>query len=110
MLRSKIAAAVLAAAMSLSAVPESFARGGFGGQGGATSSTSSAISSWVESHFTAQTVGGVTLYDLTQRRAGDGHPVVYYYCELPGGHSGTHSVLPHAIRFIHAPTKGIEPG
>src|SRR5438128_528778 len=50
------------------------------------------------------------LYDLTQRRAGDGHPVVYYYCELLGGHGGTHSVLPHAIRFIHAPTKGIEPG
>src|ERR671925_133838 len=38
------------------------------------------------------------LYDLTQRRAGDGHPIVYYYCELPGGHGGTHSVLPHTIR------------
>jgi hypothetical protein len=34
MLRSKIVAAVLAAAMSLSLVPESFARGGFGGHFG----------------------------------------------------------------------------
>ena len=34
MLRSKIVAAVLAAAMSLSVVPESFARGGFGGHFG----------------------------------------------------------------------------
>ena len=36
-----------------------------GGPGGTTSSTSSQITSWVESHFTAKTVGGVTLYDLT---------------------------------------------
>jgi 4-amino-4-deoxy-L-arabinose transferase-like glycosyltransferase len=41
--------------------------GGFGGGGpGASgSSTSSQISSWVSAHFTAKTVGGVTLYDLT---------------------------------------------
>ncbi len=40
--------------------------GGFGGPGGGTTtSTSSQITSWVEAHFTAQTVGGVTLYDLT---------------------------------------------
>ena len=38
--------------------------GGQGGPGGA-SSTSSAITSWVESTFTATTVGGVTVYDLT---------------------------------------------
>ena len=39
--------------------------GGFGaGQGG--SSTSSAIESWVEAHFAARTVGGTTVYDLTQ--------------------------------------------
>ena len=38
-------------------------RGGPGG--GSTSATTSQITSWVESHFTAQTVGGVTLYDLT---------------------------------------------
>ena len=38
-------------------------RGGTGPAGG--SSTSSPITSWVESHFTAQTTGGVTLYDLT---------------------------------------------
>ena len=43
--------------------------GGFGGSGGggpsAGGSTSSAIASWVESTFTAQTVDGVTVYDLT---------------------------------------------
>ena len=37
--------------------------GGPGGGGGA--STSSAITQWVEDNFTAQTVGGVTLYDLS---------------------------------------------
>jgi 4-amino-4-deoxy-L-arabinose transferase-like glycosyltransferase len=36
-----------------------------GGPGGGGSSTGSAISSWVQSHFTHTTVGGVTLYDLT---------------------------------------------
>jgi 4-amino-4-deoxy-L-arabinose transferase-like glycosyltransferase len=35
--------------------------GGFGGGGG----DASAISSWVSSHYTAQTVDGLTLYDLT---------------------------------------------
>ncbi len=43
--------------------------GAFGGGrfgGGATSSTSSAISTWVSENFTAQTVGGVTVYDLTR--------------------------------------------
>ena len=43
--------------------------GGFGGGGGAGgrsgSDDASAITSWVESHFTAETVGGVTVYDLT---------------------------------------------
>lgn len=40
--------------------------GGFGGPGGGSSSgTSSAISSWVAAHFTAETVSGVTVYDLT---------------------------------------------
>ena len=45
--------------------------GGFGGGGGGgfgssgTSDDASQISSWVESHYTAKTVGGVTLYDLT---------------------------------------------
>jgi 4-amino-4-deoxy-L-arabinose transferase-like glycosyltransferase len=41
--------------------------GGFGGpagQGGSQGS-SSAIASWVEANFTATTVGGVTVYDLT---------------------------------------------
>jgi 4-amino-4-deoxy-L-arabinose transferase-like glycosyltransferase len=44
--------------------------GGFGGPGGAGgtggSNVSQLISSWVSSHFTTTTVGGVTLYDLTQ--------------------------------------------
>jgi 4-amino-4-deoxy-L-arabinose transferase-like glycosyltransferase len=42
-----------------------FGGGGFGGgqQGG--SSATSEIQSWVEQNFTATTVGGVTLYDLT---------------------------------------------
>ena len=35
-----------------------------GGQGG-SSNTAAQISSWVESTFTAKTVGGVTVYDLT---------------------------------------------
>ena len=39
--------------------------GGFGPRGGSTSSTSSAISTWVTANFTSQTVGGVTVYDLT---------------------------------------------
>jgi 4-amino-4-deoxy-L-arabinose transferase-like glycosyltransferase len=44
--------------------------GGFGGRGG--SGTSSQIASWVESHFTSQTVGGVTVYDLTQTTSSAG--------------------------------------
>ena len=39
--------------------------GGFGGAGGTTASTSSQISAWVSANFTSQTVGGVTVYDLT---------------------------------------------
>ena len=41
--------------------------GGFGGGGlGASgTSTSSQIAAWVKSHFSAVTVGGATLYDLT---------------------------------------------
>jgi 4-amino-4-deoxy-L-arabinose transferase-like glycosyltransferase len=38
-------------------------RGGAGGQG-----TGSAITSWVESHYPAKTVGGMTVYDLTAAR------------------------------------------
>jgi hypothetical protein len=45
------------------------ASGGGAGGGGAGSSTSSAIASWVSSNFTATTVGGVTVYDLTQGSA-----------------------------------------
>jgi hypothetical protein len=40
------------------------ASGGGGGPGGAA--TTSEISSWVQSHFSAQTIGGVTVYDLTR--------------------------------------------
>jgi 4-amino-4-deoxy-L-arabinose transferase-like glycosyltransferase len=39
--------------------------GGFGGQNGG-SSASSDIATWVADNFTAQTVGGTTVYDLTQ--------------------------------------------
>ena len=45
--------------------------GGFGGgrfgAGGGTSSDSSQITSWVEAHFTSETVGGVTVYNMTSR-------------------------------------------
>jgi 4-amino-4-deoxy-L-arabinose transferase-like glycosyltransferase len=37
--------------------------GGFGGGGGSGDATQ--ITSWVEAHFTSQTLGGVTVYDLT---------------------------------------------
>jgi 4-amino-4-deoxy-L-arabinose transferase-like glycosyltransferase len=43
--------------------------GGGGGFGGGSSSAG-AIASWVESSFTAQTVGGVTVYDLTAPTSG----------------------------------------
>ena len=49
-----------------------FISGGFGGRGGpggASTGTSSEISSWVTSTFTSQTVGGVTVYDLTHGAA-----------------------------------------
>jgi hypothetical protein len=39
--------------------------GGFGGAGAGTADDASQITSWVESHFTAKTVGGVTVYNLT---------------------------------------------
>ena len=41
-------------------------RGGGGGTGSSTATAASQITSWVESHFTAQTVSGQTIYDLTQ--------------------------------------------
>jgi hypothetical protein len=33
--------------------------------GGGNSSTASVITTWVEAHYTATTVGGSTVYDLT---------------------------------------------
>jgi 4-amino-4-deoxy-L-arabinose transferase-like glycosyltransferase len=42
-----------------------FGGGGFGGGGAGGSGDASQITSWVESHFTAQTIGGVTVYNLT---------------------------------------------
>jgi hypothetical protein len=43
--------------------------GGFGGGGGigggGTADDASQITSWVESHFTSETIGGVTVYNLT---------------------------------------------
>ena len=38
--------------------------GGSGGPGGGSST--SAITSWVKAHYRAQTIGGQTVYDLTQ--------------------------------------------
>jgi hypothetical protein len=35
------------------------------GSTGGSSSSAAQIASWVKAHFTAQTVGGVTVYDLT---------------------------------------------
>jgi 4-amino-4-deoxy-L-arabinose transferase-like glycosyltransferase len=43
-----------------------FGGGGFGGNQSGGSNASSQISSWVQGNFTAVTVGGTTLYDLTQ--------------------------------------------
>jgi hypothetical protein len=43
--------------------------GGFAGHGG-TSSDASQVTSWVEAHFTAKTVGGETIYDLTTPKSG----------------------------------------
>ena len=41
--------------------------GGFGGAGGGPGgSSTSAITSWVKSHYRAETIGGQTVYDLTQ--------------------------------------------
>jgi hypothetical protein len=40
--------------------------GGMGGPGG-QANNDSAITSWVEAHFTAKTIGGQTVYDLTSR-------------------------------------------
>jgi len=40
------------------------AGGGAGGPGGATTDAAQ-ISAWVQAHFTAKTVGGMTVYDLT---------------------------------------------
>ena len=49
-----------------------FGGGGFGGGGGGggSSDDASQITSWVESHFTAETVGGVTVYNLTSALLG----------------------------------------
>jgi 4-amino-4-deoxy-L-arabinose transferase-like glycosyltransferase len=41
-------------------------RGGGGGTSSTTTTAASQITSWVESHFTAQTVSGQTIYNLTQ--------------------------------------------
>jgi len=40
-------------------------RGGGPGGAGSSNDDASQITSWVESHYTAKTVGGVTVYDLT---------------------------------------------
>jgi len=45
-----------------------FIAGGGGLGTGGTGTTAGEITSWVESHCTAETVSGVTLYDLTSAR------------------------------------------
>ncbi|MFZ0251341.1 MAG: glycosyltransferase family 39 protein [Acidimicrobiales bacterium] len=42
-----------------------FGGGGFGGGGAGGSGDASQITSWVEAHFTSETLGGVTVYNLT---------------------------------------------
>ena len=43
--------------------------GGAGGGPGGRGGSSSAITTWVENHFQARTIGGVTVYDLTSKAA-----------------------------------------
>lgn len=40
--------------------------GGFGGGAGRGGSSTSSITSWVEAHYRAETIGGETVYNLTQ--------------------------------------------
>jgi 4-amino-4-deoxy-L-arabinose transferase-like glycosyltransferase len=44
-------------------------RGGSGGLAGPGGGAASQITAWVEAHFTARTVGGMTVYDLTSPKA-----------------------------------------
>jgi hypothetical protein len=41
-----------------------------GGMGGGGSASSAVISSWVREDFTSTTVGGATVFDLTEATAG----------------------------------------
>jgi 4-amino-4-deoxy-L-arabinose transferase-like glycosyltransferase len=47
-----------------------FSGGGVAGGGGNGQTVAGQIQSWVQSHFKSRTVGGVTVYDLTQPKAG----------------------------------------
>ena len=51
---------------SARSITSSAAGGVGGGPGGQSGSTSTQITTWVANHFTAKTVGGVTIYDLTK--------------------------------------------
>ena len=42
-----------------------FGGGGFGGPGGSSNGPAAQITTWVEQNFTATTIGGTTVYDLT---------------------------------------------
>ena len=46
-----------------------FLGGSGGGPGGGRGATSSPITAWVAAHYTPQTIGGLTVYDLTQPTA-----------------------------------------
>ncbi len=45
----------------------SFISGGRGLGNGSSGTTASQITGWVESHFTAETINGVTVYDLSEQ-------------------------------------------
>ena len=42
---------------------------GGGGLGGTSTSDAAQIATWVAAHYTAETVGGTTVYDLTQPKS-----------------------------------------
>ena len=47
-----------------------FISSNFGVPGGGRSGTGSSISAWVQTNYTARTVSGVTMYDLSAPKAG----------------------------------------
>jgi hypothetical protein len=86
-----------AARAVVSAVVASAVLGGAGGAGGGTTDASQ-ISTWVAAHFTAKTVGGMTVYDLTtpakgRARPGAGRPIGPRPGRLPGDRDRSDQLL-----------------